>query len=492
MAKAVAERIVAHARSNPGRLAVIHNGCAYDYRTFASRIAIARAAFARQDLDRDRVAMLCVHDIFDAWVLGLALRELGVTTVQGRSLEDVETLGLSAVQLISTEAEADLWPGLASAAGAGSTVLLTPTDLFAGAGRRTIDLGAPASGPSGGHILLTSGTTGTYKKVLIDPACEAYRSDLCANRYEIDPGSRVNVFGFGGWTAVGYHLPICAWRLGGGVIIHQAPDAHRSLADPTPTHAFVQPLLLAKLLATASDLPPRNDDMGLIVTAGALSLAQWREAHERLTRDVRTSIGSTETAGFAVTRIEVPEDLQWHRIHPPGRVQVVDDQDRPLAAGKTGAVRVRATGVLGYLDDPAASRAFFRDGYFYTGDLGILREDGRLSLQGRVTEVINVLGSKYGALPIESALQDALGAEAVCVFSTSGENGEDFHVAIQLGRTVGAAELKSALLAALPPGVAQAQVHSVEEIPRNHMGKIERAALIAQFAPREAAPEGQS
>jgi acyl-coenzyme A synthetase/AMP-(fatty) acid ligase len=112
----------------------------------------------------------------------------------------------------------------------------------------------------------------------------------------------------------------------------------------------------------------------------------------------------------------------------------------------------------------------------------VVRDDGRLSLQGRITDVINVMGDKIATTPIETSLQDRLGAAAVCVFSTPGRDGEEVHVAIQPGRAVALAELKGALAAAMPK-IAQVRVHQVNAFPRNHMGKIDRAALKAQLVP---------
>jgi len=54
---------------------------------------------------------------------------------------------------------------------------------------------------------------------------------------------------------------------------------------------------------------------------------------------------------------------------------------------------------------PRATRDFFRDGYFYPGDVGLFGPDGRLSLRGRVSEVVNVLGLKIATGGIEQALQ---------------------------------------------------------------------------------------
>jgi acyl-coenzyme A synthetase/AMP-(fatty) acid ligase len=487
---AVADRIFAHARATPDRPAVVYNGRAFSYRVFAALIGLARRWLAGQAIDRDRVAVVCVANLLDAWIVGLALRSLGVTTVNARTVEDVARLGLGAVSIVATVAEAGVWTGLAEAAAAvEGRLIVLPADVYAGADTAEIeDAARLAATAPGGQILLTSGTTGVFKKVLIDVATELRDVPLRAESVGLTAGSRFNLFDFGLWTTWGHNLPVCAWSLGATIVIHQGPERWRSLLDPGLTHAGATAYMLEDLLAAPPQIPLRNDAMALFVGAGVIPQALWRAARERLTGDVRNIYGSTEGAVALVTPLRTVEDLQWHQPNPRCRVEVVDEHDRPLPVGQTGRVRIHPARVDGYLNDPQTSREVFRDGFFYPGDLGVLREDGRLSLQGRITDVINVQGGKFATTPIETALQEALDAEAVCVFSALGLDGEAVHVALQLRRTVSPAELKAALLAALPPGVADVQVHAVDGFPRNHMGKIERARLKALLAPEPAAP----
>jgi acyl-coenzyme A synthetase/AMP-(fatty) acid ligase len=445
------------------------------YREFASRIALMRGFLARQDLAADHCAVLCIADPAEVWIVGLALRGLGVTTVHCGSAGDIGRLGLDRPTVVSLASER--WLGLAEAvARIGGRLIVAPVDL--GAAWADVPIGAVAlrSVPAGGHILLTSGTTGAYKKVLITPAVESSNLALRAEIYGLTQGSVVNVFGMAGWTSVGYHLPATAWSLGGGAMLHLGPDEWRGLAATPCTAAFTHPQLLAGLLAAPDGAIARNDAMMLMVTSGPLSQASWRAARERLTLDVRTCIGSTEAGPVSLTRIETADDLNWHRIHPGSEVQVVDETDGLAPVGETGVVRVRTVGVDAYLDDAEASSAFFHGGYFYPGDLGVRSEDGRIALQGRVTDIINVMGHKLPTAPIEMALQDSLGAAGVCVFSVPGAEGEDIHVAIQPGEAITAEQLKAALFYALPR-IAGVHVHMVEAFRRNATGKIDRAAL---------------
>ena len=249
------------------------------------------------------------------------------------------------------------------------------------------------------------------------------------------------------------------------------------------------PHFLASLVARPSGAVVRNAGLRLFVVGVVLSQALWRETQEQLTDDIWSVYGSTESCHITYTRVETAEDLNAHRAHAGDTVQVVDDAGRPSLPGQVGVVRIRTGGVDAYLDDPETSRAFFHDGYFYPGDLARVREDGRFSLQGRITDVVNVLGSKLATTPIETALQETLDAEAGCVFSVPGAQGEQVHVAIQPTRTISAGELKAALQAALPSAVADVRVHSVKAFPRNYMGKIDRARLRDQLAADTAGPD---
>lgn len=469
------DSIFAHAKAGPQRTALVYNGRPLSYAGFASRIAGARAFLSGQGLKVGQYAALCLHGSLDGWIIGLALRSLGLTTVHARSAQDVAALGLAPLVLVSTDEE--MWAGLDAAAAHGRLVRVPQAAYAEGS---AAPHAPPAGTPFGGHILLTSGTTGVSKKVLVGGEVDAWNQALRADLYGFSPAALVNVFDFAGWTAVGYHLPSCLWTLGAGVVMHQGPARWRSLATPGLTMAYTHPQVLADLLAAPPDAYPRNDAMTLTVTSGALSSEQWRAARERLTSDVRTCIGATETGVVSITRVETPDDLAWHHLHPACAVEVVDDDELPRSPGSLGLVRMRTHGVDGYLGDLPTSRAFFRDGWFYPGDLGVIRADGRISLQGRATDVINVMGDKIAAGPVERSLETMLDAICVCAFSAPGPDGEEVHIALQAGRRIAPGELKAALQAALP-NLARVRVHPVREFPRNQTGKIDRAALKARL-----------
>src|SRR5262249_19622640 len=137
-------------------------------------------------------------------------------------------------------------------------------------------------------------------------------------------------------------------------------------------------------------------------------------------------------------------------------------------------------GVTEYLDDEETTRRFFRDGYFYSGDIGAFQADGRLVLQGRADNVLNILGYKVAAELLEQRLANKLAFEGVCAFMHEGATEEQLILVIQSRRGIDKDQLKNALRGEMPK-LPVTRTVLVTGIPRNEMGKIDRPALRRQI-----------
>ena len=411
-----------------------------------------------------------IRSRLDAWIIGFALRCLGITTVCVPSLAGVEWLKLRNVRcVLTTEAN----PGPSPI-----PHIHVPHDMYLNIADDDVAECPAMPRPAGGHILVTSGSTGIKKKVLIDDASLTQLIPRHIDFHSFSARSVYNLFDFELWTGMGYKMPPCVWSLGGAVVFHQGKDRHRSLLIEGITHAFVTPSVLAALLQAPVDEICRNDAMRLIVGSAPMSRALLSATKDRLTSQIFAAIGSTEIGNWALTPIEGPDDLGSHIVHPSVEVQVVDEVDRPLPAGRIGAIRIRMTdGITGYVDDEDATRTFFRHGYFYTGDLGAFEPSGRLVLHGRDTNIINYLGEKFSAESVEQAIENKLSAGGACVLSIeTGEAEAELHVVIQLRGPVAKSDLDAAITSELPRG-SVVTVHFIDTLPRNDTGKIDRAAL---------------
>ncbi len=468
--------IYAHARQTPDRVAILYDGERLSYRQFARLIDTSRRHLTLQGLPGDGIAVLAVASVLDGWILALALRSLGLTTIILRARDDIGQLGLRDIRcVVATDERSEFAVDRISA---GHRLIRVPRSIYAGAmaGAAPAMPDMPAS--PGGHIQLTSGTTGRYKKILIDPAGEAMLVRHRQNVYEISDQSVVNASNFGGWTSIGYQFPAATWDAGGSVVLCEAPNERLGLQYDGITHVYMIPRMLTGLLAAPAGAFNRDDRMRLFVGGGPQSPTVAQAAKARLTSQISTFFAASEAAVIALTPIEQAEDLRWHRILGSRDFQIVDANDRPVPAGQVGLARVNTIGnVTGYLDDETASRSFFHDGYFYPGDLGVLDADGRFALHGRVTDVVNVLGDKVAAGPIEETLQQRWGVTGVCVISMPDHAGEEIiHVMIEASPPVPQTDLTAGLGEVLP-SACRVEVRYIEILPRNSMGKIQRDAL---------------
>jgi len=476
--------ILQRARETPDAIAVVHNGVSCSYAHFARRIAASRQYLSQQQLPVGTIAIVDVQHMLDAWVVGFALRSLGMTTLAVGNAADIERLDVRNVGCVVTAADEHRpAPEHMPAERPARSIRIPPGVLRADTQDEVTEFPEMTANP-GGHIMMTSGTTGTYKKIVRDAHVEALALPLHAKINDITGESVVYIANFGPWTAGGYRWPLITWSVGGTVVIHQQADAHSPLAQHDMTHIFATPGTLGAILRAPDEALRRNDATRLLVTGGALSQAMLSAAKQRVTRQVYAVLASTEALTVAVTPLERPDDLNWHRIHPSREVQVIDDAGNVLGPGSEGLIRIRIIdGLAGYLDDDDATRTFFRDGYFHPGDVGMFGDDGRLSLRGRESDVINLFGDKIATGPIEQALRDRLGVEGVCMLAvTNAQGGDEIFVVIQSSQPLEQAEIDAAGKAELRLfRRVPVRAVSIEKFPRNEMGKIERRVLKRQL-----------
>jgi hypothetical protein len=136
-----------------------------------------------------------------------------------------------------------------------------------------------------------------------------------------------------------------------------------------------------------------------------------------------------------------------------------------------------------YEDNPDANRDAFRDGWFRTGDLGYLDDDGYLYLTGRVKELINRGGFKVSPYEVDAALLSHPDVAEAATFPVSHPTlGEDVNTAI-VARTgsADARELRDFALARLAPYKVPSQILVVPTLPKNALGKVNRRELAQQL-----------
>ena len=300
----ITDLIFEFAERTPDKTAVVYNGQPLSYRSFAANIALARGYFASRGVVGPGLAVLVIANMLDFWVVSLALRSLGLTTIAVQSVPAFDELDPPAARCVVASA-AEALAGLEARCAAPGLELLQ-VSLAGETALWPNDIAPPER--MGGHIQQTSGTTGVRKKVLIDPSFETPFMRRRGEGIGVVQGSVVSVFAFGGGTGVGYNSAISTWLVGATVVIDENRAPHLALLQPGITHAMVTPDLLGQILAAPATAFPRSGIMQLSVTGGSITQAQIEQAKARITPHVFNRIASSETSTWANTALEDPED----------------------------------------------------------------------------------------------------------------------------------------------------------------------------------------
>jgi long-chain acyl-CoA synthetase len=222
----------------------------------------------------------------------------------------------------------------------------------------------------------------------------------------------------------------------------------------------------------------------LAFSAGTALPRQSFEAFgERFGVLVRQLYGSTET-GFMTANLDPDPVGTFESVGTPAgdvEIRIVDEEGDPVSTGVEGEVTISSPAMTdGYSDMEELNREAFRDGYFHTGDLGRLDDEGRLYLTGRKKLLIEVGGYKID--PIE--VQDVVVAhpkvrEAVVVGAEGRVEGEEIVKAVVVpAEDVNDREVMEFCRERLANFKVPQIVEFREEIPKSPLGKVLRKYLV--------------
>lgn len=162
-------------------------------------------------------------------------------------------------------------------------------------------------------------------------------------------------------------------------------------------------------------------------------------------------------------------------------VTIMDTENNILAAGETGEIVIRGPNVTaGYENNPAANAEGFSDGWFRTGDQGIMDDEGYLSITGRLKEIINRGGEKISPREVDEVLLDHPAiAQAVTFAIPHDKLGEEVGAAIVLkeGASAEDKEVREFAAKRLADFKVPRKIIFIDEIPKGATGKLQRIGL---------------
>jgi len=361
-------------------------------------------------------------------------------------------------------------------------VLQVDPSWMEGDGRPTRQTWNPGTGGSDlCCIALTSGSTGVAKGV-------AFTHDLLQRRLA-ELGARFahcsRLFcDLGIATSPGFHYMLATLSRGGtAYFVGSDPEAILQAFDLYKIEGMAtSPFGLAEFLKYFETDSAFEVSFNLIICQGAmLSRELSMRARARLCPNLYSSYGATETArvafGPASALDAVPGAVGY--IQPGVAVEVIDSSGNVLPHGRDGTLRIRSRLMAsGYFGDPETTQTYFRDGCFYSGDIGHTTPEGILVITGREKTALNVGGDTISPELVEAVIGSFPGVKEAGVFATSNELGIAEIVAlIVASQPVDDAALREFCAARLPSYGVPVRFTSIDALPRGGQGKIERRRL---------------
>jgi fatty-acyl-CoA synthase len=145
--------------------------------------------------------------------------------------------------------------------------------------------------------------------------------------------------------------------------------------------------------------------------------------------------------------------------------------------------------MLGYHDDPEKTAEAFRDGWFHSGDLGVLDDEGYLYVVDRMKDMIKSGGENVASREVEEAIYEHPAVQEVAIFATPDPRWIEAVTAAVVpveGETVTPEDVIAFCRERLAAFKAPKRVEIVEALPKNASGKILKRELRERFATPQA------
>ncbi|MGW5383482.1 AMP-binding protein [Nocardia sp. NPDC003963] len=505
----LAEILSQTARRLPGGTAVVHGSVRWTWRDLDRRVDALAAELARRGVGKGDVVLIdspnhpeFVQAMFASWRVGAVL-----APVNSRLHDDdvVVIAGVCRPSVLighaSTVSHIDAV--LAAYAPAGGVLWIDGIDADAVAAVPGVKSPAPVPTWVGdpAWYFFTSGTSGTPKAAILTHD----QLGFVVNNHLADlmPATDHR------------HVSLVVAPLSHGAGVHLLPQVARGAATILPTSAgldaeevwglveservtnmFTVPTILKMLVDHPAVDRYDHSSLRYVIYAGAPMYTPDQERARSLLGEVLVQYyGLAEVTG----NITVLPSAEHGRPVPAGLsagtcgyprtgmlVSVQDETGAEVPAGEIGELCVAGPAVFaGYLDNPAADAAAFRDGWFRTGDLGVMDEDGYVYVTGRSSDMYISGGSNIHPRDIEEKILTHEAIDEVAVLGVPDPKWGEVGVAVCVrgdGAAVTAEELTAWLGARMARYKLPRHILFWDALPKSGYGKIVKRTIRDELA----------
>jgi long-chain acyl-CoA synthetase len=264
------------------------------------------------------------------------------------------------------------------------------------------------------------------------------------------------------------------------------------LKEHRPTAFIGIPSMFNALLSAKSATPEHFSSLKWIVSGSEpLPKAVFRGFKERFGVNINEGYGLTETS--PVTNWCQPQNHREHSVGkalPEVQMKIVSPTGQRLGPGEEGEICFKGPNVMpGYHKMPKeTAEVFDEEGYFRTGDMGKVDEDGHLYITGRIKEMLIIGGENVFPREIEEVLNAHPAVDASVVIGMQDESRGEVALAfveLKEGAEFDETELRSFCRQRLAQFKVPREIRALERLPRNPTGKLMRRELTAHTKGRE-------
>jgi acyl-CoA synthetase (AMP-forming)/AMP-acid ligase II len=335
-------------------------------------------------------------------------------------------------------------------------------------------------------VLLTSGTTGFPKGCLATHRTFVFH---CINN-AVEKGLGAHdtaILSSPIYFNAGRSFTLGIIYFGGTMILHERFDAEevlQTIEREKVTYVGAVPTMCERMLHV---LEAKKYDTRtlrcLAITGGKVHPAVLGALKEKITPNIYRTYASTDSGQMAISK---PGDMAT-KPNAAGRpvwcvdLRIVDGDGKPVQVGEVGEIICQSPlATHGYYKNPEATNASFRDGWFYTGDLGYFDEEGFLFVAGRKKDMVKSGGISIYPLEIESILYSHPAIlEAAVIGVPDDQWGEAVKAAVVLkpNAKLGAEELLGFCKERLSAYKVPKSVEFCSALPHTEVGKVNKVKL---------------
>ncbi len=337
-------------------------------------------------------------------------------------------------------------------------------------------------------IIYTSGTTGRSKGAMLTHKNLTSNAHTLHQYWQFVPGD-VLLHALPIYHVHGLFIACHCALLNGSPMYFMAKFDLDNVLERLPTSTVMMgvPTFYTRLLGDERFTKQLTANMRLFISGSAPLLAETHiEFEKRTGHRILERYGMTEAGMITSNPYDGERKAGTVGFALPGvKARIADENGKILTTGEIGVLEIKGPNVFkGYRNMPEKTAEEFRaDGFFITGDIATMDEEGRIAIVGRGKDLIISGGLNIYPKEIEAEIDELDGViESAVIGVPHPDFGESVVAVIvaRSGATLDQSDINNALDGTLARFKLPRQVFFVDELPRNTMGKVQKNVLRQQ------------